>query len=226
MTTYDVTGTADCPSMTFTLAGTADSTTYDALAADIRTWSDGYNITLLWTFTALYWAEMATDTTLEVAYGNAATLSTAANGAYNHSMVWAWDSTNSEVDVSTALNGTYLPTSVVTTAGDLGMDSTSAVAMTDAKYDFTASPVITGAGDFIAVDNTYSGVFYMPSEPATAATGETTTTGDRLDTGDVLGVFCGTAEPTATGSASLTLTLGAASLAAAGSAALATALAF
>lgn len=226
MTTYDVTGTADCPSMTFTLAGTADSTAYDALAADIRTWSDGYNITLLWTFTTLYYAEMANDTTLEVAFGNAATLTTAANGAYNHNCGWAWDSTNSEVDMSTALTATYIPTAVATTAGDLGKDSTSVVAMTDAKYDFTASPVVTGTADYTAVDGTYSGMFYMPSEPATAATGETDATGDRLDTGDVLGVFCGTAEPTATGSTTLTLTLGAASLAAAGSAALATALAF
>ena len=69
-------------------------------------------------------------------------------------------------------------------------------------------------------------MFYMPSEPDTATDGETDATGDRLDSGDVLGVFCGTAAPDAEGTTTLTVTLGAASLALAGSAALATALTF
>merc|ERR1719380_459974 len=206
MATYDVTGTADCLSMNFTLPGVADATALAALAADIQTWSDGYNMTLLWTFDATYFASMATDTDLEVAFGNAATLSTAP-----------------------ALKSHYLPTAVVTTASDLGSDSASAVEVwydttnnaAIAKYGWTQTPdtvTDTSTDDFGAADTTLQGMFYMPKEPATAATGETDATGDRLDTGDALGVFCGAGTPDATGAASLTLTLGAASLAVAGSA--------
>jgi len=221
--------------MNFTLAGAADATALAALSSEIQTWSDGYNVTLLWTLDSTYFASMASDTTLEVAFGNAATLATAPNGAYNYFMTWTWSSPN--VSTTTALKSHYLPTAVVTTAGDLGSDSTSAVEVwydTNAsaaipKYGWTQAPTTvtdSSTNDFVDSDNTLSGMFYMPKEPTTAATGETDATGDRLDTGDVLGVFCGAGTPDATGAASLTLTLGAASLAVAGSAALATALTF
>merc|ERR1719337_223057 len=94
--------------MNFTLAGAADATALAALASEIQTWSDGYNVTLLWTLDSTYFASMASDTTLEVAFGNAATRATAPNGAYNYFMTWTWSSPN--VSTTTALQSHYVPT--------------------------------------------------------------------------------------------------------------------
>merc|ERR1712072_572329 len=107
-------------------------------------------------------------------------------------MTWTWSSPN--VSTTTALKSHYLPYDVVVTAGDLGSDSTSAVeiwydttnSLAIAKYGWTQAPTTVTASstdDFVDSDNTISGMFYMPSEPTTAGTGETELTGDRLDTG-------------------------------------------
>merc|ERR1712100_802918 len=234
MATFDVTGTADCPSMNFVVAGVADATALAALAAEIQAWSDGYNMTMTETFDSTYFASMASDATLEVAFGNAATLATSPNGAYNYAFGWSWENTSADTADVTSVNGLqsrYLTTAAVTADGDLGSDNSAAVGIyyddgtAELKYGWTQTPsgVDDSSTDDFIVDNTFAGMFYMPSEPDTAVDGETDATGDRLDSGDVLGVFCGTAAPDAEGPTTLTVTLGAASLALAGSAALATA---
>merc|ERR1712167_162217 len=103
--------TANCPVMELSLLGTEDSDTYDGLAQVIRDWSDGARLQWAGTFDGLYWAEMGTDTALEVAFGSEATLTTAPNGAYSMGFTWTYGTT----------------TAAVTADTDLGSDNTLAV---------------------------------------------------------------------------------------------------
>merc|ERR1712147_229544 len=230
MTDFDIDATADCPSITFALAGKTE-TEGAALAADITAWSDGYNMTVTQTMSADYFASMATDAELQLAFGDGAELAAAENGAYNLTLVWSYDSSNSNCDATNAMAGFYLPVASVTADLDNGStgvvdmyyyDTSSSNASTDAKYGWTATPSFTGSDD-IAADTAVTAFFYMPTEADVDA--ETTATGDRIDSGDKLGVFAGAGTPTAECDDGLKVKLGAVTLAA-GATALAAALAF
>ena len=90
------------------------------------------------------------------------------------------------------------------------------------KYGWSSTDTYTGDGDIVA-DGTSNGKFYMPKEADTE--GETTATGDRIDHKDKVSAYAGAGAPTATCAEEIKIKLGAATLAA-GSLALATALAF
>merc|ERR1711959_481594 len=119
MTDYDIEASADCPSMTFTFSGkTADE--QEALSDTISAWTDGYTVELAMAMMATYFAEMDTDTSLEVAFGNAATTSAAENGAYNFGFDWTYGTTTADwVDTTPPLMSFYLTTAAVTSDGDL-----------------------------------------------------------------------------------------------------------
>merc|ERR1712072_1404763 len=159
---------------------------YNALATDVKTWSDGYNMTTVITFHATYFASAA-DQALEIAFGNGATLTTAAAGAYNTGAIWVHDSTNAELDVtSIRWDMYYLPSAAVTTATTLGLGSTtsevevswdSTNSAVPTKYGWTQTPTFTGTGDFVS-GGAVTTKFYFPSEPSSKSDAETTATGE------------------------------------------------
>merc|ERR1712072_972751 len=120
--------TADCPKFEVLLAGT-DETATAALAADVSAWSDGYNLTAKATFAATYYASMETDTALELAFGTEALLASAPNGAYSICLDFAWNSTDSDVDVTGDTQGYYIPTAVATTGASLDYSTTGVINM-------------------------------------------------------------------------------------------------
>ena len=91
------------------------------------------------------------------------------------------------------------------------------------KYGWASTDTFTGDGD-IVLDGTFNGSFYMPAEPDAVPDGETTATGDRLNSGDKLNVWAGDGTPTANCADELKIKLGATAIVA-GAAALAAALA-
>lgn len=217
--------------MSLTLLGTEDSDEYDALAQVIQDWSDGASLKWDATFDGLYWAEMGTDTRLEVAFGSEATLTSAPNGAYSMGFTWTYGTTTADyVDSTTPLMSFYLTTAAVTADTDLGNDNSAAVGIyydnltAELKYDWNEFPntmTSTSTDDFTTGGYIY-GTFYMPAE--SDADGETTATGDRINKGDKVSMFAGSAgAPDTECNADVTMTLGAATLAA-GSFALAAAL--
>lgn len=132
----------------------------------------------------------------------------------------------------------YLNKAAVTADGlDFAGASASAAFSNTAgadKYGMT----VTGNNGWdadVAVDTVLNNMWYLPTEPATVPADETTTTGDRWNTADVVSGFIGVgagdagAKPTSTecfGTSTGTLTLGALQLAAAGASAFAAAMAF
>merc|ERR1711939_856841 len=93
-------------------------------------------------FEPTYFTEMGatgTDTELEVAFGVDVDLTAAPNGAYSYELVWTYDSTADNCDVTGQLKGFYLPTAAVTAATDLGNGMTDAV---NIYYDSGTSPQV------------------------------------------------------------------------------------
>merc|ERR1712199_102643 len=178
--TFIETATADCPTATYQMAGVADDAALALLATEVQSYSDGYNMTVTITFAATYFASMATDTELQVAFGNEATLTAAPSGAYSLELVWTYDSTASNCDVTGQLKLFYCTTAMVTTATDLDnatctniyYDSTASAAVP--KYAWTSNKTYTGSDD-IATGNSVNGNWYMPKEPSSKTDGETAT---------------------------------------------------
>merc|ERR1711977_202412 len=130
--------------------------------------------------------------------------------------------TDSDVDVTGETQGYYIPSAVATT-GVINMYSVDGSGdLVLPKYGWASTDTWTGDGDIVA-DGTAQGKFYMPKEAKTE--GETTATGDRIDHKDKVSAYAGDGTPTATCAEEIKVKLGAATLAA-GSLALATALAF
>merc|ERR1711959_360856 len=224
--------TADCPLMTFTMTGTKDKAALEALSTEIQAWSDGYNFNMSQTWSATFFTTAAADEALELAFGRGATLTAAENGAYSYGLVWANDAANNNVDVtSTRMAGYYLPAASVTANLDQATNASkvniywdSATSAIVPKYGWAASPPFTGTED-AKQDSVITGGFYMPKEDKKAEN-ETTATGDRFNKKAKVSFFCGAGTPTATAGTDIEVTLGAATLAAAGSIALAAALSF
>merc|ERR1719163_176139 len=214
------TATADCPNMNLSLAGVVDDVELEDLGADIADWSDGYNATADLTFSATYYASMETDTSLELAFGTEALLASAPNGAYSIVLDFAWNGTDSDVDVTGDTQGYYIPSAVATTGTSLAYDTTGVINMYSVdgsgalvlpKYGWSSTDTWTGDGDIVA-DGTANGKFYMPKEEKTD--GETTATGDRLDHKDKVSAYAGDGTPTAMCGEEIKIKLGAATLAA------------
>jgi hypothetical protein len=111
--------------------------------------------------------------------------------------------------------------------------ATGPVAMSGTKYGTVVAPVATDMAaddDLGAAASTWTMTWYLPTEPTTAATGETAATGDRWNKADKLvPVATSTVATTNTSvlcsvAAGIALTLGASTLAAAGAASVAAAL--
>lgn len=112
--------------------------------------------------------------------------------------------------------------------------ATNPVAMSGTKYGTVVAPLATAmeaTDDLGAADSTWTMTWYLPTEPTTAATGETAATGDRWNKADKLvPVATSTVGSTNTSvwcsvtAAGIALTLGASTLAAAGAASVAAAL--
>lgn len=126
----------------------------------------------------------------------------------------------------------YVCTASATTDTNLS-GATSPVAMSGTKYGTVVAPLATAmaSGDtFGAAASTWTMTWYLPTEPTTAAAGETAATGDRWNKADKLGaVATSTVSTTNTSvlcsvAAGIALTLGASTLAAAGAASVAAAL--
>jgi len=238
-TTYDVEATADAPALTFGTLGCTDEE-FEGLDADISAWSDGYNASMEMAFAGTYWSGGAADESFAcLAFGTEATVATAPNGAYFFALNWSYAGTTADtIDTTSPLLSYYLPTAGATSDGELAYDSSDIVGIyyddysTELKYDWTTTPslssVTSSSTDDFVEDDTYAGEFFMPAEPDTIPDGETSAMGDRLNKGDALCVFAGftnIATADVTGDDCIEVTLGAATLAAAGAAGLAAALA-
>ena len=190
MSDYDVAATADCPAMNFALNGIEEdnTTALDALDAAVKTWSEGYNMDVDLIAAADYFASMATDTTLMVALGDELSLTEGLNGAYLVAIAWSWDDTTNATTTADAA-AYYLPAADI--AADAGVDGTAdgIIDLSDeTKYDYTTTAFAQSDDDIIA-DTEWTHNFYMPVE--SDADGETTATGDRINSGDKLGVVSG-----------------------------------
>lgn len=126
----------------------------------------------------------------------------------------------------------YVCTASATTDTNLS-GATSPVAMSGTKYGTVVAPLATAMeanDDLGAAASTWTMTWYLPTEPTTAAAGETAATGDRWNKADKLGaVATSTVSTTNTSvlcsvAAGIALTLGASTLAAAGAASVAAAL--
>jgi hypothetical protein len=208
------------------MSGTASTSDYDALSANIREWSDGYAAEIAVTIgTANANAGSAAKLVLAVGQG-VQTATTQPTGAYVASWSKAADNTQA-ADVIFAYAATGRASKDVS---DLTISGMTDITDTTDNTDFGFTKVLGTTGDTM-VDTTVLKVkAYMPKEATTpAADTETTATGDRLDKGDVLSVWSAFAAdavaPDASCTATVTVLLGAATLAA-GSLATAAALAF
>merc|ERR1712139_33172 len=233
MSTINEAATADCPLLTYTMAGAKDKDALEALTDAIQDWSDGYNMKLTQTWSATYYASVGADELqLQIAFGRGATTTAAANGYYSYNLVWAWDVndgasvTNSKLEgyyVAVANVGANLDAASLATAVNIYWDSTTEAIVP--KYGWTATPTFANTAGELAEGTVVAGTFYMPEEDKKAET-ETTATGDRLNKKDKVSFLAGPGAPDATCQADVEIELGAATLAAAGSIALAAALSF
>merc|ERR1712139_417602 len=114
---------------------------------------------------------------------------------------------------------------VTTASSKVGIYWDVVPAEVPAKYGWTATPTFTNEVGDIEENSVIAGTFYMPENDKKAET-ETTTTGDRLNKKDKVSFLAGPGAPDATCQADVEIELGAATLAAAGSIALAAALSF
>lgn len=105
---------ADCPALTLAIGGKTD-TELTALAQDIQDYSDGLNATLTFGFDATFWTNFFAATSMSAALGNAATASTAANGAYAFGLTFlpATD-TVTNIDITGDMVAVYLASATVT----------------------------------------------------------------------------------------------------------------
>merc|ERR1719197_479985 len=106
------------------------------------------------TFAEPFYAEMATDSRVDFAFGTGLESDEAENGAYMLVLAWTWDATAEEAGAG-LLEGYYLPTAAVAAEG-LYYGATDAIAIYELdasdelvlpKYDWSADPVYTGTSD-------------------------------------------------------------------------------
>jgi len=223
-----------CPAMGALFGGLKKgSTDYDALTGATAGFSDGASVTLkaILTGSTFLSADRTNATAMlgcQLWMGNGLTATAAANGAYVMGVEWAAAS-DSKNAVSNKPTGAYHATAATKTAAALNIDTAGGVVISTGgdKYQWTAGSTGTDI-----TDNSF--FFYMPYDKTHKAKTEgelSATNGDRLDKGDEVAVYNGKRkdgdEPNAADQCGtkVVVKLGAATLAA-GSVALAAALAF
>jgi len=229
-------GTADCPKCSIHLTGQKDKDALDTWTtanATIAAWSeDGYMQTMTMTFDALYFAAAnAAAGEGTVAWGVDCSSAGPVNsfGCYAVNMQWAAVANTSytpeQYVTMVYLGGTITATNLAHTNASATSISTGGVPV--AKYGFVQGTAWTGSTAIAAAGGTQSVALYMPTRDKKAE-GEDQATGDRLDKGDeIIGlgtVGASASIPVGSCFAATKLELGAATLAVAGTAALAVAL--
>lgn len=229
-------GTADCPMLNIHLTGQKDKDaleTWETANATIAAWSeDGYMQTFKMTFDALYFAAAnaaAGEGTVAWGIECAAAGTTDSFGCYAVNMQWAADAGVSYTPEQ-YVTQVYIGGTVTTTNLDSTLAAATGISAANthvAKYGFAQGTAWDGSTAITAAGGIQSVAFYMPSADKKAE-GEDNIGGDRLDKGDKLnGVAAVGASASVPSAACFTeekLELGAATLAVAGTAALAVAL--
>jgi len=229
-------GTADCPMLNIHLTGQKDKDaleTWETANATIAAWSeDGYMQTFKMTFDALYFAAAnaaAGEGTVAWGVSCATTGVVDGYGCYAVNMQWA-ASAGVSYTPEQYVTMVYIGGSLTTTNLDSTQASVTSITAANthvAKYGFVQGTTWDGSTAITAAGGVQSVAVYMPTADK-KADGEDTTTGDRLDKGDKLNglgaVGASASVPSAACFTEEKLELGAATLAVAGTAALAVAL--
>lgn len=246
--------TAECPGLTFTLAGAKDdSDEWAGLDDAVTAWSDGYNMNVMFTLGTDYHAAMlstagagSNSAYAAVSFGADVTAETAPNGAYATCMYFHTFGTDGSTVTElgtpsdSGMYASYLPTEVVEEYGEAyGLcyyyGSYYTMYDGDDKYLWSTDPTLIEDEDddtngILAVDFEFTATFYMPTElEDDDYEGETDPSGDRLNVGDnlvVIGGLDAVGMDADCSDGGVSLKKGAASLAAAASLALAAALTF